>query len=129
MKKATPRNNARPPIHANIFTPMNCSQLMAGAVFPSGRAASGFAATGWKGGGVETDSSTGRSGGADSVSGGGLIGAGVGGISRTGIRGGCTGEPARCFWIISSRVGRWQAVVGAGAGSDAGEAACPVLSR
>src|SRR5262245_61918833 len=27
-KKATPKKSARPPIHANSLTPMNCSQLI-----------------------------------------------------------------------------------------------------
>src|SRR5438552_1434142 len=30
-KNATPRNSASPPIHANSFAPINCSQLIAGS--------------------------------------------------------------------------------------------------
>jgi hypothetical protein len=36
MKNATPRNSASPPSHANSFTPMNCSQLMAGSILRGG---------------------------------------------------------------------------------------------
>ena len=38
-KKATPRNKAKPPTHANSLTPMNCSQLTAGASAEAGLAA------------------------------------------------------------------------------------------
>src|ERR1017187_2731915 len=38
-KNARPRNSANPPIHANNFTPMNCSQLIDGRVTGTGRGA------------------------------------------------------------------------------------------
>src|ERR1017187_473879 len=44
-KTARPRNSANPPIHANNFTPMNCSQLIDGRVTGTGRGA-GCALTG-----------------------------------------------------------------------------------
>src|ERR1035441_1196392 len=55
-KNATPRNSAKPPTHANIFTPMNCSQLMAGLGLGNGTGA-GRGGTGAPktGGGVATD--------------------------------------------------------------------------
>ena len=35
-KNATPRKSAKPPIQAKPFTPMNCSQLMAGLALNGG---------------------------------------------------------------------------------------------
>src|ERR1017187_400129 len=46
-KNARPRNSANPPIHANSFTPMNCSQLMDGKLAGGVRGA-GCALTGGK---------------------------------------------------------------------------------
>ena len=85
MKNATPRNSARPPTHANSFTPMNCSQLMAGAGLRGGEATAGLGMTG-------------GGGGADAVSGGrltctGLVGGIENGGGATGVGGGVAGAP------------------------------------
>src|SRR5271157_4393993 len=56
MKNATPRNSASPPSHANNFTPMNCSQLMAGSTLRGGAGAGlgGGAVCAKTGGGTTT---------------------------------------------------------------------------
>ena len=65
MKNATPRNSASPPSHANSFTPMNCSQLMAGSILRGGAGdncggsaawakTGGGAAPAWRTGGIVT---------------------------------------------------------------------------
>ncbi len=53
-KKATARNAASPPIQASSFTPMNCSQLMAGTSLRAGSGAGiRFGSILGKGGGGE----------------------------------------------------------------------------
>src|SRR5271169_2638962 len=68
-KNARPRNSAKPPIHANSFTPMNCSQLIDGRLTLGGVA--GCALTGGK-------SSQADAGACD---GGGTIGGGAAVVS------------------------------------------------
>src|ERR1039458_8639064 len=77
-KNARPRNNARPPIHANNFTPMNCSQLIDGKVTFGGVAGSRSLAG--------TKSSQGVDGGCGAV---GSIGGGAAIVSS--VCGSCTG--------------------------------------
>src|ERR1043166_3400161 len=81
IKKATPRKSARPPTHANIFTPMNCSQFMLGTVSRGGSLTGGsFGSIGMAdgmGGGVAVGWGAVVRTGADALSKG--VGAGVGG--------------------------------------------------
>src|ERR1041384_123785 len=81
-KNATPRNSASPPIHANNFTPMNCSQSIAGNNF-SGSASStrGGGRTGYGGG-------FGGGGAVTETGGGTTTGAGFGGSAAGGTTGG-----------------------------------------
>src|SRR5450432_2807356 len=81
-KNATPRNSASPPSHAKPFTPMNCSQLIAGAGLGGGVGA-GLGS----GGGVDAT----KIGGVVAVGGRGgeiaatKVAAGVGGTAGTGV--------------------------------------------
>src|ERR1039457_414266 len=78
-KNARPRNSANPPIHANSFTPMNCSQLMDGKLAGGVRGA-GCALTGGK-------SSQDDAGASDS---GGAMGGGAATVSSTSVTSGGT---------------------------------------
>src|ERR1017187_106762 len=72
-KNARPRNSANPPIHANNFTPMNCSQLMDGKLTFGGETAGERSPAGAK-------SSQGDAGASD---GGGAMGGGTAVVSSS----------------------------------------------
>src|SRR6185312_15333180 len=128
-KNITPRNNARPPTHANNFTPMNCSQLMlgagAGARAGWGISASGGGAISWKAGsGSSAGSITGLigsdgNGGGATYTGGlgatGPGGGGAGGLVASSVAansaaadfaGAAPGETGRSFFRINNSVSR-----------------------
>src|SRR4029077_14431679 len=83
-KNARPRNSANPPIHANSFTPMNCSQLIDGKLTLGGEAA-GCGLTGGKSFQADAGASDGggRMGGGTSCGGRSPIGGGKV-VARTG---------------------------------------------
>src|SRR5437867_2501416 len=78
-KNTSPRNSANPPIHANSFTPMNCSQLMDGNRVASG---SGGGATG-RGAATGGAMGGGSSGGTRTGTGGGFDGSATGGTGAS----------------------------------------------
>jgi len=100
-KKATPRKRANPPIQANIFAPMNCSQSIlrdGGAVVSKRISSTGVASSTCGIGGI-TD--TGRGGGTET---GGMIGSGGDG-SVIIVGGSAAGAPSRgaCARVSSMR--------------------------
>src|SRR5271169_3366773 len=77
-KNARPRNSANPPIHANNFTPMNCSQLIDGKL-TVGADATGRSAAGAESSQVDDEGcDTGGSMGGGTACASSIFGAGAG---------------------------------------------------
>src|SRR2546423_1665650 len=95
-KKATPRNNARPPIQAKSLTPMNCSQLIveiaSGARFAAVSDSGSYAGAQGIGGGA------GNGGTIGSVASGASVVCSQRGSS------GCTGSPGE-VWEGAAAIG------------------------
>ena len=121
-KKATARNAANPPTQASSFTPMNCSQLMAGTRVRAGWSAGvGWVLMPGKGCGAETAAAITEIGGGAEV----IV------ISSSRICGGagCAGALAGCRWTASAAATAATAGISGVAGATGGADAISFFSR